>query len=164
MRIRVLRQDPFRSAVALWTAVVGLGLPLPRAQAEECRYHRHPGTCTILSAERTEESAAQAAPGGAGYPGLDVRFAFAPAAPLSLPPGERSLHDAFVRDRPQRLLLANSWFPGPAYLAKYGIAPGAALPCDLALIVAGTCTPWRFELAGVDPADYFESAGAGGGR
>ena len=40
---------------------------------------------------------------------------------------------------------------------KYGVRPGAALPCVLRVITSGTCTPLLFEFPGIDLADYFET-------
>ena len=51
----------------------------------------------------------------------------------------------------------NSWYPGPRFLERYGIAAGKSFACTLNVISQGTCTPTVFDFQGIDRADYFES-------
>ena len=51
----------------------------------------------------------------------------------------------------------NSWYPGPRFLERYGIAAGKSFACTLNVISQGTCTPAVFDFQGIDRADYFES-------
>lgn len=118
----------------------------------KCIYVEHPGTCTIVSIEKTPDSIAQASlDGGPGYEGLTVVFTFAGAA---------SGDDRLVRqalEGKHELRLMNSWCPGPRFLERYGIAAGNSLACTLNVISQGTCTPTVFDFQGIDRADYFET-------
>jgi len=51
----------------------------------------------------------------------------------------------------------NSWYPGPRFLERYGIAAGKSFACTLNVISQGTCTPAVFDFQGIDRADYFET-------
>jgi hypothetical protein len=103
--------------------------------------------------EKTAASRAQAkVSGGPGYEGYEVEFRFTPDAPIA----DAGLR-AFV-GRVHALRLANSWFPGPQFLQKYGIARGRSLDATLKQRVSGACTPLLFAFPGVDLADYFERA------
>ncbi len=117
-----------------------------------CLYVEHPGTCTIDSVEKTPDSIAQASlNGGPGYEGLAVTFTYA---------GAQAGDDALVRQAlagRHELRLINSWYPGPRFLDRYGIAPGKSFACTLEVISQGTCTPVTFDFPGIDRADYFES-------
>ncbi|NDY55353.1 hypothetical protein G3N56_01155 [Desulfovibrio sulfodismutans] len=111
-----------------------------------CTYADHPGTATILAVSpATPDKDVPTPP----YPGLTVTYAFAPVGPL--PPQASRL-----AGKVQTMTLVNGWPPGPRFLEKYGIRPGAALPCVLRVIQSGTCTPLLFEFPGIDLADYFE--------
>jgi hypothetical protein len=117
-----------------------------------CTYVEHPGTCTIVSIEKTQDSIAQASlDGGPGYEGLTVTFTYA---------GATANDDGLVRqalEGKHELRLMNSWYPGPRFLERYGIATGKSFACTLNVISQGTCTPTVFDFQGVDRADYFES-------
>ena len=118
----------------------------------KCTYVEHPGTCTIVSIEKTPDSIAQASlNGGPGYPGLTVVFTFAGAAA-----GDDQLVRQALEGK-HELRLMNSWYPGPRFLARYGIATGKSFACTLNVISQGTCTPTVFDFQGIDRADYFES-------
>jgi hypothetical protein len=118
----------------------------------KCAYVEHPGTCTIDGAVKTPDSIAQASlNGGPGYEGLAVTFTFASARPSD---------DALVRQAlagRHELRLMNSWYPGPRFLERYGIAAGKSFACTLDVIAQGTCTPTTFNFPGIDRADFFES-------
>lgn len=124
-----------------------------RKAGGQCRYAEHPGTCTILSVEKTPDSTAQASlSGGPGYAGLAVAFTYASA--------EAGNGDALVRQAIEgrhELQLMNSWYPGPRFLERYGIAAGKSFACTLEVIAEGTCTPTVINFPLVDRADYFES-------
>lgn len=118
----------------------------------KCTYVEHPGTCTIVSIEKTPDSIAQASlDGGPGYEGLTVVFTFAGAAA-----GDDQLVRQALEGK-HELRLMNSWYPGPRFLERYGIAAGNSLACTLNVISQGTCTPTVFDFQGIDRADYFET-------
>jgi hypothetical protein len=118
----------------------------------KCAYVEHPGTCTIDGVVKTQDSIAQASlNGGPGYEGLTVTFTYA---------GPNAGDDGLVRralEGKHELRLMNSWYPGPRFLERYGIAAGKSFACTLNVISQGTCTPAVFDFQGVDRADYFES-------
>jgi hypothetical protein len=118
----------------------------------KCTYAEHPGTCTIVSIQKTPDSIAQASlNGGPGYEGLTVVFTFAGAAAG----GDQLVRQALEGKHELRLM--NSWYPGPRFLVRYGIAAGNSLACTLNVISRGTRTPTVFDFQGIDRADYFES-------
>ena len=55
------------------------------------------------------------------------------------------------------LTLANSWYPGPKFLRKYGIEVDRSFDCYLKVITKGTCTPILFDFPAINLSDYFES-------
>jgi len=68
--------------------------------------------------------------------------------------------DALVQQATEarhELRLMNSWFPGPRFLERYGIAAGKSFECSLKVITQGTCTPTVIDFPAIDRADYFES-------
>lgn len=153
-----------RTSTLLVSAVTIAGLALaiaasaqPNAARGErvggaCRYVDHPGMCTIDGVERTADSIAQASVnGGPGYEGLCVTFSYAGVDVGDDPLARRALSER------HELRLTNSWYPGPRFLARYGIAAGKSFACTLSVIAKGTCTPLTFEFLGVDRADYFEN-------
>ena len=118
----------------------------------KCTYVEHPGTCTIVSIEKTPDSIAQASlVGGSGYEGLTVVFTFSGAAA-----GDDQLVRQALEGK-HELRLMNGWYPGRRYLERYGIAAGNSLACTLNVISQGTCTPTVFDFQGIDRADYFET-------
>ncbi len=130
------------------------GSPQDRKVGGQCRYVEHPGTCTIISVEKTPDSTAQASlSGGPGYEGLAVTFTYAGAE-------TGGDDDALVRQAVEgrhELRLMNSWYPGPRFLERYGIAAGKLFACTLEVIAEGTCTPTVIDFLQIDRADYFES-------
>lgn len=118
-----------------------------------CEYVEIPGTATIASVGKTPDSTEQATTGGGpGYEGLEVRYTFAPSEPIT---------DADVRawaEQEHTLQLANSWYPGPRYVEKYGLKEGATLSAVLKVQTAGTCTPYVVDFPDLDLTDYFETA------
>jgi hypothetical protein len=132
-------------ALAAGFALTGAAGADPDASPErklggQCGYAEHPGTCTILSVEKTPDSIAQASlKGGPGYEGLAVMFAYAG--------GDAAGGDALVQQAIEgrhELRLMNSWFPGPRFLDRYGIAAGKSFECTLKVITQGTAHSHRF--------------------
>jgi hypothetical protein len=156
---RVARLLSAIAAVAIVNAVAGAGAARagPDAQRDgkldaRCTYVEHPGTCTIVSIEKTQDSIAQASlDGGPGYEGLAVTFTYAGAAAND----DGLAHQAL--EGKHELRLTNSWYPGPRFLERYGIAAGKSFACTLHVISQGTCTPTVFDFQGIERADYFES-------
>ena len=127
--------------------------PHGRKLGSQCAYAEHPGTCTILSVEKTPDSTAQASlSGGPGYEGLAVTFTYAGADAG----GGDTLVQQAIEGR-HELRLMNSWYPGPRFLERYGIAAGKSFECTLKIITQGTCTPTIIDFPHIDRADYFES-------
>lgn len=56
------------------------------------------------------------------------------------------------------LRLANSWYPGSAFVEKYGLQTGNTIPAVLEVQTSGPCTPFIVRFPTVDTTDYFESA------
>ena len=145
-------------AIAAGFALAGAASADPDTSPErklggQCAYSAHPGTCTILSVEKTPDSVAQASlNGGPGYEGLAVTFAYAGADAGG---GDTLMQQAI--DGRHELRLMNSWFPGPRFLERYGIAAGKSFACTLKVITQGTCTPTVIDFPAIDRADYFES-------
>jgi|GEM_PF-1174426 len=111
-----------------------------------CTYADHPGTATILAVTPALPDKDVPTP---PYPGMTVTYVFASDRPL--PP--QGIH---LEGKVQTMTLVNGWPPGRKFLEKYGVRPGAALPCVLRVITSGTCTPLLFEFPGINLADYFE--------
>lgn len=117
-----------------------------------CDYAEYPGEAAIVSVEQTERSREQKqAAGGPGYEGYEIRFRFTPASTVEPEWARRAA------ERDHIFQLANSWYPGPRYLEKYGITEGKRYSCTLQVITRGTCTPILFDIAGLPRDDYFES-------
>ncbi|MFP5259823.1 MAG: hypothetical protein ACLGQH_12445 [Acidobacteriota bacterium] len=146
-----------RSAVirlALVCAVAACLLPMPSLAAPPevhggpCRYDVFPGAATFVAVAPLPPAAhGDAVP--TPYPPLAVTYRFTPAAPIANEPLYRP-------DAVHTLTLVNSMPPGPRFVAKYGIAPGAVVPCELHIIRQGTCTPVVHVFPGIDRTDYFE--------
>lgn len=140
----------FFSVLLLGLGVAAIAEPIVGGP---CAYRDIPGSAHITSVETTATSSEQAhLNGGPGYAGLEVNFAFTPDAPIT----DANLKDWAAREHTLRL--TNSWYPGPRYVAKYGLASGKSFPAVLKAITHGTCTPFLFAFPGIDQADYFESA------
>lgn len=117
-----------------------------------CEYADYRGTATLVCVEKTAESSAQAKlSGSAGYEGYEVHFTFKSDQPLSDEQARKAQENEHL------FQLANSWYVGAEYLAKYKLVQGAQLPCTMRVITKGTCTPLLFVFEGIDQTDYFES-------
>lgn len=143
-----------RKAILIAGALVFTSAPLMPAKGQiggGCAYESYTGTCTITAVSKTKASASQKTiAGGPGYAGFDVKFKYV---------GEAPNDNVLVRQalgRQHDLRLANSWYPGPRFLAKYAIAPGKAFGCALKVIRTGSCTPTVFQFSAIDQTDYFE--------
>jgi hypothetical protein len=111
------------------------------------------GLAKVERVEETPASAAQATSrGGPGYAGYEVWFSFTPDEPVS------DADTAAWIAKEHDLRLANSWFPGPAFVKKYGLETGKTIPAVLEVQKAGPCAPFVFKFPGVDTTDYFESS------
>ena len=111
------------------------------------------GSAKIVRVEQTAASSAQATSGGGpGYAGYEVWYRFTPDQPVI-----DAETDAWIA-REHELRLANSWYPGPAFIEKYGLADGATLPATLKVQKSGPCTPFVVVFPSVDTTDYFEGA------
>jgi hypothetical protein len=118
-----------------------------------CDYVEIPGVATIEGVEKTPEASEQAtAGGGPGYEGLEIRYTFAPSEPVDDPQIKAWVGEMHI------LQLANSWYPGPRYVEKYGLAEGKTLDAVLKALTAGTCTPFVVDFPDLDLTDYFETA------
>jgi hypothetical protein len=126
----------------------------PAAHRRRLRVCRRPGRRhhRIESVEETPEAAEQATVGGGpGYEGLEIRYSFAPSDPVDDPHVEAWIGETHV------LQLANSWYPGPRYVEKYGLAEGKTLDAVLKVQTAGTCSPFVVDFPDLDLADDFET-------
>jgi hypothetical protein len=110
-----------------------------------CIYNRYRGRADILSI-RPKMMPEGGAP---SYETREVIFSFCP---------DEQISESWVQVEGKRYLLtlANGWYPGPAFLNKYGIDIGRRLDCEMAVITSGTCTPIQFDFPTIDLADYFE--------
>jgi hypothetical protein len=154
--LRTLSGAPLRAQLK---PAAGSALPAQVSQAPSgrtviggrCTYNDIAGQARIVRIEKTAASTRQASiAGGPGYEGYKVEFQFTPATPIA---------EAQVREfvaRPHFLRLANSWYPGPAYLKKYNIASGVVVPATLRVRISGSCTPMIFAFPSIDLTDYFE--------
>lgn len=112
-----------------------------------CEYKAYPGRATIVSVQKKERPAKAGAPLSAVY---EVKFSFTPHGEIKEGYGR-------VEGKEYLLLLANSSYPGPGFLKKYGIKPGKFFECYLKVITRGTCTPVLFDFPTIDLTDYSES-------
>ncbi|GKT08779.1 hypothetical protein [Desulforhabdus sp. TSK] len=116
-----------------------------------CLYASFSGRALITKIMQTPASKEQAQiRGGPGYEGYEVWFRFIPDAELP----ENARH---ALDREHLFTLYNSWYVGPRYVEKYGLAPDKVFPCTLKHIQSGSCSPIDFQFPTLDRADYFES-------
>jgi len=112
-----------------------------------CNYADFPGKIDVIAVETIPFA-------GAGAPALPyqpfrVVFTFTPAGAVR--------HPLYRPAKTYELTLAGGEAPGPAFLKKYGIRPGAQFKTELHLITAGTCSPVVFTFHGIDVHDRFES-------
>ena len=116
-----------------------------------CVYASFSGRALITKITQTPASKEQAqVRGGPGYEGYEVWFRFVPET--ELPEKAR-----YALDREHLFPLYNSWYVGPRYVEKYGLAPDKVFPCTLKHIQSGSCSPIDFQFPTLDRADYFES-------
>jgi len=111
-----------------------------------CSYADFPGKIAIVALEPAPRT-------GAGAPALPyqpfrVVFIFTPAGAVK--------HPLYRPAKTYELTLAGGEAPGPTFLKKYGIRPGAQFKTELHLITAGTCSPVVFTFHGIDVHDRFE--------
>jgi hypothetical protein len=124
--------------------------PAPPIGAQ-CEYESHVGTCTIISMLKTAASITQSkAAGGPAYEGYEVPFAYTSKVPVASPEARRAMTERHI------FRLANSWYPGPRFVEKYGISPGKSFTCTLRIRTSGPCAPILFDFRGIDTADMFE--------
>jgi len=99
-----------------------------------CGYESYPGKAEVVSVKKGDD-------------GYDVKFTFH---------SENTPRETYARveGKPHRLLLTNGSRPKLGFLKKYGIEAGKVLPCNLDVIVKGTCTPIIFKFPTVDLIDY----------
>lgn len=120
-----------------------------------CQYVDYIGTATIISVQKTEDSIGRSGP---CYEGYEVLYK------LSDDIASRCSEDlGYYNNNEWTFLLTNSWSPGPLYIGKYGLEPGAIFQCTLSVQRSGMCTPCIIKLDGVDNSDYFECSGGGSG-
>jgi len=126
--------------------------PVSRAPIGRCgAYISTDGSAKIVSVEETAASTAQATSGGGpGYAGYEVWFSFTPNEPI----GDPATADWIGREH--ELRMANSWYPGPEFVKKYGLEAGNTVPAVLDVQKTGPCTPFVFRFPSVDTTDYFE--------
>lgn len=111
-----------------------------------CSYDDFPGKAVVLSVEHIPQPEAKAA--HLPYQPYRVFFTFTPSVPVR--------HPLFQAAKAHELTLSGGTPPGPAFLRKYGIKPGAEFKTDLHLIRSGTCSPVVFTFHGIDVYDFFE--------
>jgi hypothetical protein len=117
-----------------------------------CDYNDYPGTAVITKVVATDRSIQQGlVSGGAGYQGIEVRFTFTPDGEIKEDWARKAA------EREQLFQLANSWYPGPRFLDKYGIELNKSFRCIFKVITKGTCTPALFDFPDIKRDDYFES-------
>jgi hypothetical protein len=112
------------------TKTKGIG----RVVGGPCSYESYAGKAEVVSVKKT----------GDGY---NVMFVFR---------SEKAPQETYARveGKNHRLLLTNGSRPKFRFLKKYGIETGKVLPCNLDVIVKGTCTPVLFKFPTVDLTDY----------
>jgi len=112
-----------------------------------CEYKAYPGRATIASVRKKERQAKAGAPLSTLY---EVKYSFTP---------RDRIKEGWVQVEGKEyvLLLANSSYPGPGFLKKYGIEPGKCFECYLKVITRGTCTPVLFDFPTIDLSDYSEN-------
>ena len=111
-----------------------------------CEYSKYRGKAVIVSIIPKTSSGYSAGP---SYEGFEVKFRFI---------AENEIKEAHgkVEGKEYVLTLANSWYPGPKFLQKYGIKVGKSFDCILNVITKGACTPIVFDFPDIDQSDYFE--------
>lgn len=112
----------------------------------KCEYSKYHGKAAIVSIIPKPSSSHSAGP---LYEEFEVRFRFV---------AEEDIKEAHgrIEGKEYVLTLANSWYPGPKFLKKYGIKVGKSFGCSLNVITKGACTPIMFDFPDIDLSDYFE--------
>ena len=108
-----------------------------------CEYKQYKGRAKIISIKPKRENS------GYTHEIFEVKFSYTP---------DRKVDEAFAQTKGKQfeLQLTNSWYPGPKFLKKYGIAVGKEFDCYMKVITKGTCTPVIFEFPSIKLDDYFE--------
>jgi hypothetical protein len=111
-----------------------------------CQYKEYPGRAVIISVKKMDTLDRPNATTANAY---EVKFSFTP---------DEEIEEDWVRveGKEHQLLLANSTFPRPGFLKKYGIEPGKCFECYVKVITRGTCTPVLFDFPTIDLSDYSE--------
>jgi len=109
-----------------------------------CSYKTYPGTARVVLIEKAYATSQDGKKNGDGY---DVHFVFHP---------ETAPEETYARveGKTHTFLLTNGSRPKSGFLKIYGIETGKTLPCQLKVIVKGTCTPILFKFPTVDMNDY----------
>lgn len=138
-------------ALTAWLLPCPAGAATPELVGGPCRYDVFAGTATFVTVRAWQpRSPNEGIP--TPYPPLAVTYRFTPTAPIVGEP-------LYQPDATHTLTLANSMPPGQLFVAKYGIAPGKTVPCQLHILRQGTCTPVIHVFPGIDRTDYFEQTG-----
>lgn len=117
-----------------------------------CAYDEYPGKAVITKIKKTERSKRQVKViGGPGYEGYEVLFRLGTSSKIKQPWARKEL------DREHSFQLANSWYVGGKYIAKYGLREGKEFECTLMVRTHGACSPIVFRFKKLDTIDYFET-------
>ncbi len=108
-----------------------------------CSYLVTNGIGTIQSI--TEDTSGANLP----YTAQKVLFTFATHANIPTLAGN-------IQNEKHLFTLTNGMLPGPQFLTRYNIQPGATFPVQLKTITHGTCTPVILEFSTINQSDYFE--------
>ena len=111
-----------------------------------CEYTAFSGKATITQV--TPVRGSQAVLAGLPYRPRRVLFTFSPSTPVA--------NALYEPGRQYELTLSGGTPPGPGFLKKYGIRPGAAFTAKMDLIRSGTCTPVVFTFRSINLHDFFE--------
>ncbi|MCK4782820.1 MAG: hypothetical protein KAV87_03645 [Desulfobacteraceae bacterium] len=112
-----------------------------------CEYKAYRGHAKIVSIHKKELPPKVGGPSNVVY---EVKFSFTPHEEIQERYGQ-------VEEKEYLLLLANSSYPGPGFLKKYGIKLNKCFECYLKVITRGACTPVLFDFPTIDLCDYSES-------
>jgi hypothetical protein len=106
-----------------------------------CEYKRYEGHARIVSITKQISLHAKL------NDRYEVKFIFIPL---------QEIKESFAATERKEFLLtlADSSYPGPKFLDKYGIQVGKVLACYMKVIVKGTCTPILFEFPSIRLDDY----------
>ena len=112
----------------------------------QCEYSKYHGKAAIVSIIPKPSSSHSAGP---FYEEFEVGFRFVTEEEI------KEVHGR-IEGKEYVLTLANSRYPGPKFLKKYGIKVGKFFDCSLNVITKGACTPIMFDFPDIDLSDYFE--------